>query len=72
MKVYTRIEKYKDRSKPVDGNPCYEIETPKKHHFGIVITGLLIVIKIVAVGLYFALFNEKNTTSVSTVRKEIS
>ena len=30
VKVFTRIEKYKDRSKPVDANLYYEIEAPKK------------------------------------------
>ena len=71
MKVFTRIEKYKDRSKPVDANLYYEIEAPKKRHWGIIAISLLIVISIVAAGLYFALSNV-NTSSVPTARKEIS
>lgn len=71
MKVFTGIEKYKDRSKPVDANLYYEIESPKKRHWGIIAISLLIVIAIVAAGLYFALSNV-NTSSVPTARKEIS
>lgn len=71
MKVFTRIEKHKDRSKPVDANLYYEIEPPKKRHWGIIAISLLIVIAIVAAGLYFALSNV-NTSSVPTARKEIS
>lgn len=71
VKVFTRIEKYKDRSKPVDANLYYEIESPKKRHWGIIAISLLIVIAIVAAGLYFALSNV-NTSSVTTARKEIS
>lgn len=71
MKVYTRIEKYKDRSKPVDANLCYEVESPKKHHWGILAISLLILIAIVAVGILFAL-SKINTNSEPVTRKEIS
>lgn len=71
MKVYTRIEKYKDRSKPVDANLCYEVESPKKHHWGILAISLLILIAIVAVSILFAL-SKINTNSEPVTRKEIS
>lgn len=54
MKYYTRIEKYKDRSKSVDANLCYEIESPKKNHWGIFVILLLIGIAIVGACIFFA------------------
>lgn len=71
MKYYTRIEKYKDRSKPVDANLCYENESPKKNHWGIFTILLLIGIAIVGACIFFALPKE-DANSVPVARKEIS
>lgn len=72
MKVYTRIEKYKDRSKPIDENPYYVMESPKKRRSGIIAISILIIIAIVTAGVWLSVFKEQNTDSPSTVQKEIS
>ena len=60
MKVYTRIEKYKDRSKPIDENPYYVMESPKKRRSGIIAISILIIIAIVTAGVWLSVLKEKN------------
>lgn len=71
MKVYTRIEKHKDRSKPT-GESYYDATSAQKSHRGLFIFAGILLLALLVTGAYCFLSKENNRSSNISGTKTIS